>query len=147
MEIIKLKGEDKRLYSLVAHLVMSEEVLAYNQNYPFKTGSRYLWFVAADEESAVTGFIPVRLEESKKAKINNYYVADNDSEVFSTLLKEIIRTLSADFDIESTTQLAHIPFFEQSGFSTTLYWKKYAKMRLFGKEEKKKERTDEEECL
>lgn len=42
MDIIKLKGEDKRLYELVAHLVMDEEVLAYNLNYPYKTSFDYL---------------------------------------------------------------------------------------------------------
>ena len=44
MEIFKLDGKDKRLYSLVAHLVMDEEVLACNLNYPFRTSPQYCWF-------------------------------------------------------------------------------------------------------
>ena len=136
MDIIKLKGEDKRLYHLIAHLVMNEEILAYNLNYPYKTSPEYYWFVATDTGNTL-GFIPVKLEEGK-AKINNYYIADDDSTVFSTLLKEVINTFSLDFEIESVTQIRHIPDFERNGFSVTLYWKRYVKMKVF---------KHEKECL
>jgi hypothetical protein len=136
MDIIQLEGEDQRLYYLVAHLVMREEVLSYNLNYPYKTSPEYCWFVAADKGNTF-GFVPVKRKEGK-AHINNYYVKDDDSEVFSALLKEIVKTLSLDFEIESVTQLRHIPYFEQSGFSVIFYWKRYAKMKVF---------KNEEECL
>jgi len=136
MEIIKLDGEDQRLYYLVAHLIMNEKVLEYNLNYPYKTSQEYRWFIATDETNTL-GFIPVKLKE-KKAIINNYYVADDDKEVFSMLLKEIIRELLPDFEIESVTQIRHIPYFEQNGFSITLYWKRYAKMKVL---------PNEKECL
>ncbi len=110
MDIIRLKGEDRQLYSLVAHLVMDEEVVSYNLNYPYKTSPDYVWVVAVDK-GVTLGFIPVRLEEGK-ARINNYYVADDDSAVFSALLKEIIKTFSSEFEIESVTQIRHIPEFE-----------------------------------
>lgn len=135
MDIIRLKGEDRQLYSLVAHLVMDEEVVSYNLNYPYKTSSDYVWVVAVDK-GATLGFIPVRLEEGK-ARINNYYVADDDSAVFSALLKEIIKTFSSEFEIESVTQIRHIPEFEKSGFSVVFYWKRYVKMRVFRDEEKR----------
>lgn len=135
MDIIRLKGEDRQLYSLVAHLVMDEEVVSYNLNYPYKTSPDYVWVVAVDK-GATLGFIPVRLEEGK-ARINNYYVADDDSAVFSALLKEIIKTFSSEFEIESVTQIRHIPEFEKSGFSVVLYWKRYVKMRVFRDEEKR----------
>lgn len=145
MKIIRLEGDDKRLYYLVAHLVMNEEVLAYNLNYPFKTAPGYCWFIAVDEYSNTLGFMPVKLEEGK-AKINNYYVADDDRNVFAMLLKEIILILSADYEIESVTQLRHVPDFERNGFSVTLYWKRYAKMKVF-RENKKEKGVDEKECL
>lgn len=135
MDIIRLKGEDRQLYSLVAHLVMDEEVISYNLNYPYKTSPDYVWVVGVDK-GATLGFIPVRLEEGK-ARINNYYVADDDSAVFSALLKEIIKTFSSEFEIESVTQIRHIPEFEKSGFSVVLYWKRYVKMRVFRDEEKR----------
>ncbi|WP_298648450.1 hypothetical protein [uncultured Proteiniphilum sp.] len=135
MDIIQLKGEDGQLYPLVAHLVMNEGVLNYNLNYPYKTSSGYTWFVATDKGSTL-GFMPVKLEEDK-AKINNYYVADDDSAVFSALLKEIIKSLSSDFEIESVTQLRHIPEFEKNGFAVVLYWKRYAKMNYFVKREQR----------
>ncbi|MDY9918796.1 MAG: hypothetical protein U2P89_07985 [Proteiniphilum sp.] len=42
MDIVQLKGKDKQLYSLVVHLVMDEEVIGYNLNYPYKTSSDYV---------------------------------------------------------------------------------------------------------
>ncbi len=132
MEIIKLDGEDKRLYYLVAHLVMDEEVLAYNLNYPFRTSPKYLWFVAV-ENGETLGFVPVKLQDNE-ATINNYYVADDDSKVFAALLKEVARTLSADYLIESVTQIKHVPFFEKRGFSVAFHWKRFAKMYLFRRE-------------
>ena len=136
MDIIQLKGEDKQLYSLVAHLVMNEGVISYNLNYPYKTSSDYLWFVATDN-GVTLGFMPVKLGEEGKAKINNYYVADDDSAVFSALLKEIVKALSSDFEIESVTQVRHVPEFEKSGFAVVLYWKRYAKMNYFVKREQR----------
>ena len=134
MEIFKVDGEDQRLYYLVAHLVMNEKVLDYNLNYPYKTSQEYKWFIATDKENTL-GFVPVKLKD-RKAIINNYYVADDDKNVFSLLLKEIIQEFLSDFEIESVTQTQHIPYFEQSGFSIILYWKRYAKMKVFRNEEK-----------
>ena len=133
MDIIKLEGEDTRLYYLVAHLVMNKDVLSYNLNYPYKTSSEYLWFVAVDNGNTL-GFMPVKREEGQ-AEINNYYVADDDSKVFSALLKEVTMTFANDYELFAVTQLRHIPDFEKSGFSVTLYWKRYAKMKIFRHEE------------
>lgn len=141
MEVIKLSGEDQQLYSLTAHLVMDKKVLAYNYNYPFRTSPDYCWFVATDNGDTL-GFIPVELKEKPqeekagKAIINNYYVADDDSNVFSMLLKEIIQTLLPDFELDSIVQKQHIPFFEQNHFSIVVYWTRYVKMRAFRHEKK-----------
>jgi hypothetical protein len=135
MDVIRLEGEDKRLYYLVAYLVMDEDVLAYNLNYPFKTSSKYLWFVAVEEGNTL-GFVPVKLSD-REAKINNYYVAGDDGKFFSALLKEIARTLSPDYAVESVTQTRHIPFFEAGGFSVAFLWKRYAKMQLLAKDEER----------
>jgi hypothetical protein len=134
MDIIKLEGEDSRLYYLVAHLIMNEDVLNYNLNYPYKTSPDYIWFIAVDKSNTL-GFIPVKRKEGK-AEINNYYIADDDSIVFSALLKEIINTLSF-FEIESVTQIRHIPDFERNGFSVTLHWKRYVKMKVFNNDKKR----------
>lgn len=128
MEIVKLEGKDQRLYHLIAHLVMDEKVLAYNLNYPYKTSPDYRWYIATENGDTV-GFIPVKLD-GDKATINNYYIADDDSAVLSDLLKEIIQTLGAAFDIEAIVQIRHIPTFEKCGFPTVLYWKRYVKMKI-----------------
>ncbi len=63
IQIIQLKGTDRRLYELVAPLVMNPDVLKQNYNYPFRTSEDFVWFVAV-EKRKVIGFIPV--EEKKK---------------------------------------------------------------------------------
>ncbi|WP_447640549.1 MULTISPECIES: hypothetical protein [Chitinophagaceae] len=128
MEIIKLEGKDQRLYYLVAHLVMDEDVLSYNLNYPYKTSSDYRWYIATEHDNTI-GFVPVKLD-GEKAVINNYYIVDDDSIVLSMLLKEIIQTLRAEFDIEAVVQIRHILVFEQCGFPTIHYWKRYVKMKI-----------------
>lgn len=126
MEIVKVNGEDSQLYGLVAHLVMNKDVLASNNNYPFKTSQEYVWFVACDNGSTL-GFVPVQLK-NHKATINNYYVADDDPGVFTALLKELVTWLGKDHAIIAVTQTQHIRIFRQCGFSTMLEWEKYVKM-------------------
>ncbi|GAB3423600.1 hypothetical protein [Niabella aquatica] len=128
MEIVKLHGKDQRLYHLVAHLVMDEDVLSYNLNYPFKTSPDYRWYIGTENGTTI-GFIPVKLD-GEKAVINNYYIAADDSAALSSLLKEIIQTLHPDFDIEAIVQIRHIPVFEKCGFPTVLFWKRYVKMKM-----------------
>lgn len=46
MEILRINGTDRRLYDVLAPLVMNPAVLRQNNNYPFKTTPRHVWFVA-----------------------------------------------------------------------------------------------------
>lgn len=129
MEIIELDGEDQHLYHLVSHLIMNPQILNYNLNFPFRTSPHYRWFVALENGDTV-GFIPVKLSDGK-AVINNYYIADDDNGIFKALLREVIRVLSADYEVESVTQTRHQRAFELSGFSVVHYWKRYVKMKAY----------------
>ena len=84
IQIIRLKGKDKHLYRLVAPMVMDPEVIRANNNYPFKTGEEYVWFIAI-EDKEVVGFVPVEQKSRKKAVINNYYVKAEDAGLFKAL--------------------------------------------------------------
>ena len=42
---MRLNGVDARLYPLVGPLVMNPAILRQNNNYPFKTSNRYLWYI------------------------------------------------------------------------------------------------------
>ncbi len=127
MEIIELEGEDRRLYCLIAPLVMNEKVIAYNLNYPFRTSPSYRWFIAMEDEE-VLGFIPLK-SGSGKAVINNYYVAGSDKAVFMALLREVVINIPDDMALEAIVQTEHTKYFEQSGFYSIVYYKKFIKMR------------------
>ena len=91
IQIIRLKGKDKHLYRLLAPMVMDPEVIRANNNYPFKTGEEYVWFIAI-EDKEVVGFVPVEQKSRKKAVINNYYVKAEDAgreEILSHLLRNL----------------------------------------------------------
>ena len=49
-------------------MVMDPEVIRANNNYPFKTGEEYVWFIAI-EDKEVVGFVPVEQKSRKKAVI------------------------------------------------------------------------------
>ena len=76
-QIIELQGTEKRLYQLVAPLVMNPEVLKQNYNYPFRTSESFVWFVAVDGKEVV-GFIPLEYKKWE-AVINNYYIRNNNA--------------------------------------------------------------------
>lgn len=84
IQIMKLNGTDKQLYKLVAPLVMDPEVLKMNNNYPFKTTDKFVWFVAVSGKKVV-GFIPIE-QRGNVAIINNYYIDKDQEEAFSFYL-------------------------------------------------------------
>ena len=136
MNIVKLNGEDTELYRRVAHLVMNREVLASNNNYPFKTSSAHIWFVACDDEGRTLGFIPVVLRTTK-ATINTSSAAEDDEEVLCLMLTQLIQEFKKDFAIISVTQNKHIQAFRRCGFSVMFEWEKYVKM-IYNEDDQKK---------
>ena len=126
MTIERLEGTSTRLYSLVAPLVMKSSVLRQNNNYPFKTSRRHTWFVAI-EGCDVLGFMPVEVKD-KNVTINNYYVAGDNAQLLTALLKEVIQTYERGHIIQSVTHTRHLETFKERGFSVTRACKVYVKM-------------------
>ena len=130
MQIIQLKGKDKHLYRLLAPLVMDPEVIRANNNYPFKTGEEYVWFIAI-EDKEVLGFVPVEQKGRKKAVINNYYVKAEGTEREELLL---LPAVIAEFGSEtwllnSVTLIQDKEIFEKFEFvSMDKKWTRYVKM-------------------
>ncbi len=57
MQVIQLQGNDKRLYELVAPLVMNPEVLRQNHNYPFRTTENFAWFIGMERKMLLVLFL------------------------------------------------------------------------------------------
>ena len=112
-QIVELKGTEKRLYQLVAPLVMNPVVLKQNYNYPFRTSENFIWFIAV-EGKEIVGFIPLEHKKSE-AIINNYYIKENNAEVLKALLEKV-------------TFIEHQKIFQELGFSVEKEWKRYVKM-------------------
>ena len=125
-QIIELQGTEKRLYQLVAPLVMNPEVLKQNYNYPFRTSENFIWFVAM-EGKEIVGFIPLEHKKSE-AIINNYYIRNNNAEVLKALLEKVIAKMDKDKYLSSVTFVEHQEIFKELGFSVEKEWKRYVKM-------------------
>ena len=125
-QIIELQGTEKRLYQLVAPLVMNPEVLKQNYNYPFRTSESFVWFVAVDGKEVV-GFIPLEYKK-REAVINNYYMRNNNAEVLKALLEKVIAKMDKDKYLSSVTFVEHQEIFKELGFSVEKEWKRYVKM-------------------
>lgn len=130
IQIIRLSGIDRKIYQLVGPLVMNPEVLRFNNNYPFKTGEQYEWYIAVDRKK-VRGFIPVE-HRKKEWIINNYYAHLHYlEEILPLLIKNVIEDAKTKGEIilSAVVQSKHQSFFIQEGFEITKSWKIYYKMQ------------------
>ncbi len=127
VQIIQLQGTDKRLYELVAPLVMNPEILKQNYNYPFRTSEDFVWFVAVDKKKVI-GFIPVE-EKKKEYVINNYYIESNNEDTLKLLLEKVISETNISKELTSVTFMEHSSLFKDLGFSEEKIWTRYVKMK------------------
>ncbi|MDR2130858.1 MAG: hypothetical protein LBP56_06815 [Odoribacteraceae bacterium] len=89
MKVEILQGTEKRLYELVAPLVMNPKVLRQNDNVAFKTTEKHVWIVAIDKKKCV-GFLPVQ-QKKLFGEVNNYYIRGREKALFSHLLEQAER--------------------------------------------------------
>lgn len=127
MQFIQLQGTDKRLYELVAPLVMNPEILKQNYNYPFRTSERYTWYIALDKKRVV-GFIPVE-HKRRENIINNYYMEKNDADILKQLLEKVISGTDENEELTAVAIIEHSPIFKEYGFSEEKVWTRYVKMK------------------
>lgn len=127
IQTVQVQGTEKRLYRLVAPLVMDPEVLRMNNNYPFKTTGRYIWFIAIDGKK-VTGFIPIEKRNTSHV-INNYYVGKEGDGILRQLLADAIAAINEEKPWFAVALTEHKDVFEEYGFVVEKEWKRYAKMR------------------
>lgn len=122
MKIIQLDGLDPQLFALVGPLVMNPKVLKANNNYPFKTGAHFRWYIAIEDEQVI-GFLPME-NKSRKFIINNYYVQDDNPNI----LRRLLNAADTPSDLYSITQTKHEATFAECGFRVEHRWTKYIKM-------------------
>ena len=127
MNILKLGGLDCRLFELVAPLVMNPAVLRQNNNYPFKTTRKYVWYVAEDG-GRVLGFMPVKMAETNY-RVDNYYISGDDSSVMERLLDGVIRDFSFGLPLVAIVHERHVEGFSRKNFISCVEWKRYVKTR------------------
>ena len=128
MNIVKLQGTDSALYELVGPLVMNPAVLRQNNNYPFKTGIRYVWYVAVDQDMVV-GFLPVKKTTGGQYLIDNYYLRGDDAAVLERMLDLVKSDQIEPSELWVVAHKRHTDCFRQNGFRIRLEWKNYDKMQ------------------
>lgn len=126
MEIQCLKGTEKRMYELIAPLIMNADIIRINNNYPFKTSEQYLWYVIINN-GAAESFMPLKPTKTGYC-IDNYYIKDDDKVAIDTLLKRILDDLSEYNNITALVCKRHVKYFIDNGFVTWMELKNYNKM-------------------
>lgn len=139
MIIEKLPGTDARLYMLVAPLVMSVPVIRQNNNYPFKTSRKHLWFVVLDRDSVV-GFMPVE-RKTAGAYIDNYYAAGDSPELLMALIGAAVAEFASEQSLSAMVHVRHADIFKACGFSPVKNWKLYVKMEYGDNEQFQEQRV------
>ena len=127
IQIIQLKGTDRRLYELVAPLVMNPDVLKQNYNYPFRTSEDFVWFVAV-EKRKVIGFIPVE-EKKKEYVINNYYIKERNVDTLKLLLEKVLEKQGEESSLTAVSFVEDRDVFSELGFWEDKVWTRYVKMK------------------
>ena len=101
IQIVQLHGTDKKLYELVAPLVMSPEVLKQNYNYPFRTSEGYEWFVALD----------------------------NKHDTLKLLLEKVLEKQGEESSLTAVSFVEDRDVFSELGFLEDKVWTRYVKMK------------------
>ena len=130
MDIIKLQGTDKKLYELIAPLVLNPAVLRQNNNYPFKTGPKYTWYIAIEKEQ-ILGFIPIKQTSVSSLMINNYYIKGDNLTILDKLLSEILANINSDIELRATVHKRHVQSYKLKDFRTHIEWRNYERMLYF----------------
>lgn len=133
MQIEELPGTDKRLYELVAPLVMNPAVLKQNYNFPFRTSEHFVWYVATDEEE-VKGFLPIE-KKRETCVLNNYWIAGQDTEVLRALMEAVTERWSGECDLVIVAFLHDRKLFGELGFEEEKVWTRYVRMKRERKEQ------------
>lgn len=126
MKLISLHGTDDRLYELVARLVMSPEVLRYNNNYPFKTTPQHCWHICITN-GEVVGFMPLKTTRGGLS-LDNYYIRDDNSEIIDALLNHILD--NSDKPVTALSHKRHTDIFRRHGFITSTVFAQYNRMQF-----------------
>ena len=127
IQIIQLKGTDRRLYELVAPLVMNPDVLKQNYNYPFRTSEDFVWFVAVDKKKVI-GFIKVE-EMKKEYVINNYYIKERNVDTLKLLLEKVLEKQGEESSLTAVSFVEDRDVFSELGFLEDKVWTRYVKMK------------------
>lgn len=105
---------------------MSPSVLRQNNNYPFKTTDRHVWFVATEDEK-VCGFMPVEVKDTCIC-IDNYYVPRENTSLLSALTRKAVEEFSGGKPLYVISHATHADTFRTCGFTVRKEWKLYVKM-------------------
>ena len=127
MNIIRLNGEEKRLYELVAPLVMNPAIIRQNNNYPYKTEKDYIWYIVTDDGGNVEGFMPLKPKISGYY-IDNYYISNDNKETIDLLLTTILKEFGEENEITALVKKSHAKEFTKFGFISWNELKNYIKM-------------------
>lgn len=128
-KIEKIPGEAPELYLRIAPLAMSVSCLRENNNYPYRTSRKHMWYVVLRGDRT-TAFMPVEQTGAGRYKIDNYYASETEGreKQLGRLLKEILSDYKRNGTLYAIVQSRDLKIFASCGFAVSTEWKRYVKM-------------------
>ncbi|MPN49183.1 hypothetical protein SDC9_196798 [bioreactor metagenome] len=132
-KIAKIPGEAPELYARVAPLAMSISCLRENNNYPYKTSGKHVWYIILCRDRT-TAFMPVEEIGGGKYKIDNYYASATEGRErqLGRLVEEILSDYKGTGILFAVVQTRDLKVFASYGFTVSREWKRYVKMCFEG---------------
>ncbi|MDR2806509.1 MAG: hypothetical protein LBB85_12930 [Dysgonamonadaceae bacterium] len=126
-----LHGTEKRLYDLVAPLVLNPFVIQQNRGIAFKTTRKHVWIVSVTDNEKCTGFLPIQLKHNR-GEINNYYIQDRDEELLLSLLTDALEFAKEQNlnMLDIITQIEDYETIQKKGFSVAKQFVKCSRFRI-----------------
>lgn len=124
---MRMDGADAGLYPLVGPLVMNPAIIRQNNNYPFKTSTRYWWYIAM-ADGVVAGFMPVK-KNGLRCHIDNYYIQGDRAETIDALLPHVVEDAESGSLLTAMVHKRHAEAFRRNGFRAVKRLSLYEKMQ------------------
>jgi hypothetical protein len=128
MKVEKLRGTDKRMYSLIAPFAMDGKTIRKNDGYPFTTSDKHLWYVAVNGKKVV-GFLSIK----ENSIVNDF--SNGDLSVLKCLLSEVLTDLREKLSVLYFTAIeSELKLLQELGFTVQSKSVNYIKMQYEYKE-------------
>lgn len=138
IDIMKIKGLDKKVFSIIAPYAMNPVVLYQLDNYPIKTSEHHVWYLAYSD-GKLLGFLSVESLDTAFS-IQDLYILETyrGKNIEDSLFKNVVKDFEESPYMKATyaAQGNNVNMLKNLGFEITGSGKKWFRMTKTKKNER-----------